>query len=148
MSSKQCRLWSDTGLGDKQCRSRSDTAFCSVWSGFFFVCTHLSVSLQHSYYSTWTDILSSVDADQTCFWCSSLILFFVVCHPIRADTTPKEPTNHQMGRVKWKSAQNVQIQIILCMCKVSSGPRSNHTFCSIQWFCTRVLQKVLSLGSD
>ena len=45
-----------------------------------------------------------------------------------------------MGRVKRKSAfehtQNAQIQIILSMHKVSSGPLlSIYTFCSIQWFC-------------
>ena len=45
---------------------------------------------------------------------------------------------YQIGHVKWKSAfehgQNVQIQIILHMCKVSSEPLlSIHTFCSIQW---------------
>ena len=45
--------------------------------------------------------------------------------------------NLQMGRVKRKStfkyAQNVQIQVILCMHNVSFGLLlSIHTFCSIQ----------------
>ena len=44
---------------------------------------------------------------------------------------------HNMDSVKWKRAfdnvQNVRIQIILRMRKVSSGPLfSIHTFCSIQ----------------
>ena len=42
----------------------------------------------------------------------------------------------KMDRIKRKKGfehvQNAQIQIILCMCKVSSGPLlSIHTFCSI-----------------
>ena len=45
-----------------------------------------------------------------------------------------------MDCVKQKSAfeyaQNMQIQIILCMHKLSFGPSlSSHTLCSIQWFC-------------
>ena len=45
-----------------------------------------------------------------------------------------------MRRVKRKDAlehaQNAQIQIILRMLKVSSGPLlSINTFCTIQWFC-------------
>ena len=45
-----------------------------------------------------------------------------------------------MGRVKQKGAleyaQSMQIQIILCMNKVSSGPLlSIHTFFSSQRFC-------------
>ena len=36
----------------------------------------------------------------------------------------------------FEHAQNVQIQIILGICKVSSRPLLYiHTFCSIQWFC-------------
>ena len=47
---------------------------------------------------------------------------------------------YQVGHVEWKSAfeyvQNAQIQIIMCMPKVLSGPLlSIHTFCSIQWVC-------------
>ena len=42
-----------------------------------------------------------------------------------------------VGHIKWKSAfeQNLQIQIILHICKVSRPLLSIHTFCSIRWFC-------------
>ena len=55
-------------------------------------------------------------------------------------TTFKKQNSAPIGHVKQKSAlehaRNAQIQNILCMHKVSSGPLlSIHTFCCIQWFC-------------
>ena len=55
-----------------------------------------------------------------------------------------------MGRVKRKSvfkhALNAQIQIVLRMRKVLSGPLlSTHTFFSSQWFCYRTVKALIAV---
>ena len=52
---------------------------------------------------------------------------------------------HQ-GEKSLRTRQNVVIQILLDICKVSTGPLlSIHTFCSIQWFCYQTVKALIRL---
>ena len=56
------------------------------------------------------------------------------------------PLAHIKRKNVFKHIQNVQIQIILHMCKVSSGPLlSIHTFCSIQQCCYQTVKALIRL---